>query len=343
MSQAIRAVCFGIPRRRSAARTVASLLAAALLASCSLELGKDKAATPKAPLFVVVSKADIYEAPDRFSRSLDSLRYGVKVQEEETGGKALPEGWVAVLLEDGRRGYAKRSMFADATVMVVLDELAKSVQDIPVQAMGHAKVATFLRLAPGRDGQTLEKLPRGTTFEMFERAATLRTAKGAVDGEDGPPESAVKEIWYKVRLEDGRVGYCYTSNVEFDPPVALSEYTRQRRTVAWQVLRSVPMGDLGSVNEYVVAYASIGEDFGADFNRIEVYTWDGGRYQTPFAKSGVRGLLPLRVETQGADIFITWDEPTTTPSSVTRRRFHFPFPYKELGPSSRVERVIGLH
>jgi hypothetical protein len=92
-----------------------------------------------------------------------------------------------------------------------------------------------------------------------ERQATLRsilTSKFSAKSVD-------KDIWYKVRLRDGL-------------------YTHFRRTMAWLKLRSVKGQGGESINDYVVAYATPGVDLGADFDRIEIYYWAGGQYQTAF-------------------------------------------------------------
>jgi hypothetical protein len=152
-----------------------------------------------------------------------------------------------------------------------------------------------------------------------------------------------KEVWYKVRLADGRVGYIYTRNLKFEPPPELTEYTQFRPTLAWLKLRRIESEGFGGVNEYLVAYATPGVNFGADYDRVEIYTWDGKRYQTAFARSSLRGILPIPVIHEGNEVYFELRElDAKQPGQLFVRRYHFPHPIKEVG-RSKLEADVGLH
>lgn len=301
-------------------------------------------------LTVVVTSAPLYTRADALSQKLGALHFGQEVMARQKRSPSTPEGWEEVQPEKQERGYVRESALGTEDLLAKLSGLMKSVEGIEPQASGKTTAATFLRLQPGRDGQGLEKLAPGTSFEMFERRALLKEpptpppspTAGPTPKKVPTPESR-KEIWYKVRLEDGRVGYIYTGNLKFQPPADIEQYTRFRRTVAWQKLRMVDAGALGQVGEYLVAYATPGVDFGADFNRIEVYTWGGTGYGTLFAKSDLRGILPIGLSREGQDVYFELRElDAKQPGKLVVRRFHFPHPLKEVSKMT-IEADVGLH
>jgi hypothetical protein len=113
--------------------------------------------------------------------------------------------------------------------------------------------------------------------------------------------------------------------------------------VAWLKLRSLKSDASDSVNDYLVAYATPGVDFGADFNRVEIYTSDGKAYQTAFAQSSLRGVLPIEVIHEGNEIFFELREiDNNQPGQVLVRRYRFPPPIKEVD-RRKLKADVGLH
>jgi uncharacterized protein YgiM (DUF1202 family) len=294
-------------------------------------------------LTVIVGEEGLYQQPDRLSRKVTTLSFGQEVTVLERKRPATAHGWEEIHAGQKLSGFVRSSTLGPPELIEKLRGLMKSIEGVEPQAVGVTTAATNFRLEPGSEGQVIEKLPAGTRFEMFERQATL-TPQVVNPVAGGPKETkARKEVWYKVRLPDGRVGYIYTRNLEFEPPTELTEYTRSRRTVAWLKLRSLKSETSDSVNEYLVAYATPGVDFGADYNRVEIYIWDGKGYQTAFAQSSLQGILPIHVIHEGNDVFFELRElDNKQPGHVLVRRYHFPHPIKEVGRSN-VEAAVGLH
>ncbi len=295
---------------------------------------------------VVTSQAAVYHRPDSMSRKLTDLRFGDEVGVHQGHVPGVPAGW-----EEVRTGSVVGFVRGDSLVtperMTKVRELQESVAGIPVQALGVTTKSTYLRLAPGRGSTRLEKLPAGTPFEMFLRRATYRkisTPPGSPPSEPTVAPQPIKDIWYKIRLRDGRVGFVYTHNLKFDPPVELEGYTRFRRTVAWQELRAVRSKTGLTGSEYIVAYARPGVDSGADFDRIELYSWSAERgYRTPFARSHLKGILPLRVTRRGKDVYfeIRLLDPDK-PGRLRVMKYHYPYPIK-LVEETEIEEDVGLH
>ena len=94
------------------------------------------------------------------------------------------------------------------------------------------------RLEPGREPEVVDVLQPSKKLEMYQRVVTLRRLPGPssdVAARGRPPEQVAeedpgasmnpsdelvkKDVWYKVKLEDGRVGYIYTHNINSPHPM----------------------------------------------------------------------------------------------------------------------------
>jgi hypothetical protein len=324
------------------------LVAVLFLAACSNGTQEQAPGKYDRKLTVVVTEATVYQRPDSLSRRVGAVQFGQQVLGITKRTIGTPEGWDEIEAGNTLFGFVRSSSLGDAALLEKLRQLQASIEGVNPQASGITTAATWLRLDPGRHGQGVEKLAAGTQLEMFARQAILRELPSPTPALVGTPRAtpkptaarkptpkpssesaedadAKKEIWYKVRLADGRVGYVYTANLRFDPPPDIEQYTRFRRTVAWQKLRTVDAGALGSVGEYLVAYGTPGIDFGADFNRIEIYTWDGRAYGTLYARSGMQGILPIRVSQEANELFIELRElDPKQAGKLIVRRYQFP-------------------
>jgi hypothetical protein len=224
--------------------------------------------------------------------------------------------WYRVRMRDGREGYLARKMVGGEEIIRKTQELRKSIEGVPPQAEGVIKTKANFRLRPGRRFPVVEVLPPGKRFEMYERVATLRRQPAPGTGEpataarpgqglkapqspdlaDGPANrQAKKDIWYKVKIEDGRVGYIYTYNLRFTPPEDIARMVTWMRLLAWRTINTTDDPDLGPKNNYVVAYAPIGEDPGCDFTQLYLMIWDKRRKKRIIARwrPHVRGILPI--------------------------------------------------
>ncbi|HKY63223.1 MAG TPA: SH3 domain-containing protein [bacterium] len=289
---------------------------------------------------ILVGETGLHKRPERLSSKIATLKYGQQVILLPKKSIRIPAEWVEVYLDEARSGFVRKSALAAPETVEALRRLQQSLEGIEPQASGQTIVSTHFRLEPGRDGKPIEKLPAGTRFEMFERLATLRSRAPSLSVDYAPPQ---KDIWYKVRLGDGRVGYIYTKNFRLEPPAELSRYTQFRRPIAWLVLKTRQSEDFGTVREYLVAYASPGKDFGADFDRVEAYQWDGKQYQTAFFLSSLRGILPIRVIRQENGVYFELTElDPGQKGQVTVQRYSYAYPYKKV-ESTSLPREVGLH
>lgn len=221
--------------------------------------------------------------------------------------------WFRVRTLDGREGYIKLANIGGEEIIHKTLELRKSIEGMPVQAEGVLKNKANFRLEPGRQHKVVETLPAGRKFEMYERVVTLRptprkhrqlsapTAQlsPTVMTDQGPglgsePEIAPKDVWYKVRIEDGRVGYIYTHNLQFTPPADIARIVNYMRIVAWRVINTTQDPDLGAMNDYVAVYAPLGQDPGCDYTRLYYIPWlKSKKKHEQMAWRSIQGVLPV--------------------------------------------------
>jgi hypothetical protein len=216
-----------------------------------------------------------------------------------------------VRTRDGREGYLEQRIVGGEEIILRTQELRKSIEGMVSQADGITKTKANFRLYPGREREVIEVLPQGQKYEVFERVVTVRrdssdkaSAKGKTVGDrsaadesyssDEYGEDAKKDVWYKVKMEDGRVGYLYTHNMKLSPPEDIGRAVPFMRLVAWRSVNMADDPDLGAKNNYVVAYAPIGKDAGCDFTRLYFMNWSPRlKRRTISWQLGVNGILPI--------------------------------------------------
>ncbi|MBI5248521.1 MAG: SH3 domain-containing protein [Desulfomonile tiedjei] len=194
-----------------------------------------------------------------------------------------------VRVRDGREGYVEEKVVGGQDVIVRTNELRRSIEGMPVQGEGIIKTKANFRLEPGREPEIIEILPPGKKFEIYERVVTVkRPASSATRGRPGshgqsledaaavdePSTDQVrKDVWYKVKLEDGRVGYIYTHNMKLSPPEDIARTVPFMRMVGWRTVNSTDDPDRGAKSNFIVAYAPIGKDAGCDYTRLYFMSW----------------------------------------------------------------------
>lgn len=217
--------------------------------------------------------------------------------------------WYRVRSRDGKEGYLYHKVVGGEDYIKKTIQLRNSIEGMPVQAKGVTKSKANFRLEPGRGPTVVEVLEPGKKFEMYERVVTLRKPPkkpGAIAHASAPVENEApstvdsfapperKDVWYKVKIEDGRVGYIYTHNLRFTPPPDIGGLVGFLRIVAWRVVSTVDDPDMGSKNNYVAAYAKIGKDSGCDYTNLYFIKWDQRQkrhriwWQVP-----ITGILPI--------------------------------------------------
>ncbi|MDQ7784250.1 MAG: SH3 domain-containing protein [Desulfomonilaceae bacterium] len=203
-----------------------------------------------------------------------------------------------VRTRDGREGYLEEKVVGGEEIIIKTQQLRRSIEGLPPQAEGITKSRANFRLDPGREQQVIEVLPPGKRFEVFERHVTLRPTSDQAPQESVPiddtAEDAKKDVWYKVKMEDGRVGFIYTYNMRLVPPDEIARAVPFMRMVAWKTVNVIDDQDLGAKNNYIVAYAPIGKDAGCDYTRLYLMAWSSRLKRRVINwQLGLKGILPI--------------------------------------------------
>jgi SH3-like domain-containing protein len=202
--------------------------------------------------------------------------------------------------------------------------LLKNAQGLPTQARGRTKVATNLRVEPGRSEARLYQFGRGIPVEVVGRA-TADWVQVSDEKDTAIPQETKREDWFLVRGEatrppgettartgsaipstttapgDGSVpiaGWVVARFVELDVPDAVREGASSAnvRPVAWFELNRVP-DESGEKPQYMLAAVRGPEGQACDFTNLRVFTWNKKktRYETAFIESNLCGALPIRL------------------------------------------------
>ncbi|MBI4962625.1 MAG: SH3 domain-containing protein [Desulfomonile tiedjei] len=217
--------------------------------------------------------------------------------------------WYRVRMRDGREGYLKLKVIGGEDIILLTTELRRSIEGMPVQAEGMTKTKANFRLQAGREYEVIEVLPPDRKLEVYERVVTVRRSnpgggatRGRPAGQAGaaeePPahtdlgsDDVKKDVWYKVKIEDGRVGYIYTHNLRLTPPDDIARVVPFMRMVAWRTVNTTDDQDRGAMNNYIVAYAPIGKDPGCDYTRLYFMNWSKRRVISWQLR--LNGVLPI--------------------------------------------------
>jgi len=199
---------------------------------------------------------------------------------------------------DGREGYLEEKMVGGEEIIAKTQQLRKSIEGLTAQAEGITKSKANFRLEPGIEHKVIEQLPPGKKFEIFERNVTLRPVSSQSAQEPTPADDttddAKKDVWYKVKMEDGRVGFIYTHNIKLVPPSDIARAVPFMRMVAWRTVNVIDDQDLGAKNNYIVAYAPIGKDAGCDYTKLYLMAWSSRLKRRIISwQFGLRGVLPI--------------------------------------------------
>lgn len=208
--------------------------------------------------------------------------------------------WFRVRTRDGREGYVRQKLVGGEEIIIKTQQLRKSIEGLPAQAEGITKSQANFRLEPGRAHEIIEVLPPGKKFEVYERVVTLRNAPAAQrpDGAyaNDTLDDVKKDVWYKVKMEDGRVGYIYTHNMKLLPPADIANAVPWMRMVAWRSISVTEDPDRGAKNNYVVAYTPKGQDPGCDYTSLYLMYWSSKNKKMitdDHWRLQLKGILPI--------------------------------------------------
>lgn len=229
---------------------------------------------------------------------LSTLGYG-----ERVGVLAHAGDNVEVRTAQGLVGWVDSHQLLDVDLWHRAQQLNAQAKQMPVQAWGHTKVVSNLRIEPGRDTQRILQLGREVSVEILARQAL--DVPAATSGGDQPEESNTpkREDWVLVRADSKDVGklsgWVLGRFIELDLPAPLPDYASSAamHVVGWFVLNNVADKDGSLKPQYLVIGTRGGEGQACDFTLLRVYTWSAARrrYETAFVESAACGKLPVRV------------------------------------------------
>jgi hypothetical protein len=270
-----------------------------------------------ASAYVSERSVTVWSSVAQVRRPVATLHYGEKV---DVLGRRNDN--VRVHTATGASGWVEGRYLIEPTLWQRSVRLLTSAQSIPLQARGRTKVATNLRVEPGRTAARLYKFIRGVPVEVVGRAVANWAQAADEKDSSGEPQEAKKEDWFLVRGIATRVpgepatrgdapastepgdqavpiaGWVVARFVELNPPGAIREGTASAniRPLAWFELNRAP-DPSGDKPQYLVAGARGPEGQPCDFTTLRVYTWNRrpSRYETAFIENGLCGALPIRL------------------------------------------------
>ena len=249
---------------------------------------------------------------------LDALHYGDRVDVVMRHNESTK-----VRTADGRSGWVDARFLMEPALWQRSAKLIEQARALPVQARGRTKVATNLRVEPGRAQARLYQFARSVPVEIVARSVADWTATTGEKEPGGQTPEAKKEDWLLVRGLATRppgenasrtstdasnttqpgdqtlpvAGWTIGRFIELDLPDTVREGTASAnvRPVAWFELNRVS-DPAGEKPQYLVAGTRGAEGQSCDFTNLRVYTWDQkrSRYGTAFIENNLCGAMPVR-------------------------------------------------
>jgi hypothetical protein len=266
--------------------------------------------------YVGERSATLWNSVAQVREPLDTLHYGDRV---DVVGKHNDN--IKVRTAIGQIGWVDGRYLMDPALWQRSAELLKEVVSMPVQAQGRTKVATNLRVEPGRTAARLYQFGRGVPVEVVGRAVADWVQVS--DEKENAPQDTKKEDWFLIRGIATRppgestvaraaettttqpgdqsvpiAGWVIARFVELEIPDPVRDETNSAniRPIAWFELNRVsdPSGDK---IQYLVAGTKGPEGQPCDFTTTRVYTWNirKERYETAFIENDLCGALPVLV------------------------------------------------
>jgi hypothetical protein len=260
--------------------------------------------------------ATLWSSVAQVREPLDTLHYGDRV---DVVGKRNDS--VKVRTTIGQVGWVEGRNLMEPALWQRSTKLLKQVVSMPVQAHGRTKVATNLRVEPGRSQARLYQFGRGVPVEIVGRSVADWVQVS--DEKETAPQDTKKEDWFLVRGIATRppgdntvarasettttqpgdqsvpiAGWVIARFLELDlpDPVRDEASSANIRPIAWFELNRVsdPSGDKV---QYLVAGTKGPEGQPCDFTTTRVYTWNlrKERYETAFIENDLCGQLPISV------------------------------------------------
>jgi hypothetical protein len=267
--------------------------------------------------YVSEKSVTLWSSMAQVREPIGTLRYGDRVDMQ-----AKRNDFVKVKTTAGAVGWVDGRLLMDPALWQRCEELLKRAETLPVQASGRTKVATNLRVEPGRTAPRLYQFGRGVPVQIVARAVA-DWSQVSDEKESREPQEAKKEDWFLIRglatrppgessartavpsntTEPGDqtvpiAGWVIARFLELDVPDPVREGSNAAnlRPIAWFELNRVE-DPSGQKQQYLLAAARGAEGQACDFSALRVYTWNRkkSRYETAFIENDLCGSLPIRV------------------------------------------------
>lgn len=271
---------------------------------------------PKPPLeagYCANRKVSLWNRLAQVREPVATLSYGQKVGIVERRKEHL-----RVRTENGAEGWMDQKYLMSEELWQRGQELRWKAAALKPQARGTTKVATNVRVEPGRAGARLYQFSGGVQVEVLARQTVewMPPASPSTVEADAPSESGTgavtaafpekrREDWLLVRGigADGAIaGWILGRFLAMDYPAPLRDYAAGIRFVAWYELTATLSAE-GPRATYLAAGVDGPEGQPCDFTLLRVYTWNPKRlrYETAYVESFLCGRLPVEVQ-RSADI-----------------------------------------
>ncbi|HVG18576.1 MAG TPA: SH3 domain-containing protein [Blastocatellia bacterium] len=317
------------------------LLSALFISGCSLISGESKIDEG----IVIVPKLVIRSTTAPAARNLAEVKRGDRLEILEQSQVRTPTRtveWykVRTKTKDATEGWVQSSSVINKSIVDKTQELFEKSQATPSQGIGRLKVQTKLRIEAG--GDVVTYLSRGTMVEIVGKARTQFKPEKQQDSDDADEATEEPEtrtvLWYQVRLPETevlRAGWVGAQQVQLDVPDEILHLEGEgRRFTGWVVLDQTKAKNGDMKNNYIGLMKSLSTEGPVDFTRIWVlvYSADRGRYESPYIKDDLRGVLPVTInpdrrgftiqelDENGKPIPIQYEAIRTGPARLSIRR-----------------------
>ena len=315
--------------RKALRRWIPALVLLLVVASLFWWVQSGRRPPENATAYVAEPSAILWNANAQVRQPVATLHYGDRVAILQRSGERAE-----VRSDTGARGWIDALLLMDAELWQQSAELLARARTMPVQARGHTRTISNVRLTSGRDGPRIFQFGRNEPVVVLERSTRPAPQEGAGEPVAKTTDNLPKpEDWLLVlRTEPaGSSAETFASNapavsprtsstapavpiagwvlarfIELDPPPPIPDYFNAAgiRVAAWVVLNMAP--DAGGPRpQYLVAGARGGEGQPCDFTMLRVYTWGASRqrYETAYVENNICGRMPIRVSATpaGAD------------------------------------------
>jgi hypothetical protein len=282
--------------------------------------------------YVAEPSSILWNANAQVRQPVTTLHYGDRVAILQRSGDRAE-----VRSDAGVRGWIEATSLMDADLWEQAAALLTRAKSMPVQARGHTRTISNIRLTAGRDGPRIFQFGRNEPVVVLERGISPVPVEGseqtpAVSGKNlpkledwllvlrtppaaspsasanaaaaGEPATATGAAPATATPAVPIAGWVLARFIELDPPAPIPDYFSAAgiRVVAWAVLNMVTDEESGPQPQYLVAGVRGGEGQPCDFSLLRVYTWGAARhrYETAYVENDICGRMPIRVASSAA-------------------------------------------